>query len=98
MSELGNENTDNGENTDTGNNESVIIGGGMGADGFLDGPGFGDDTGDTGNTGGSGVSGDSGTGSTGSNTIEFPEAISQSVWYEKIYNSDENSQTAKHLV
>lgn len=91
MSELGNENADNGENTgDTGNNGSVITGGGMSADGFLDGPGFGDDIGDI------GVSDPETSGS--NNAIEFPEAISQSVWYEKIYNSDENSQTAKHLV
>lgn len=29
---------------------------------------------------------------------ETPTAISQSVWYEKVYEDEENAETASHLV
>lgn len=32
------------------------------------------------------------------NSIEFPESESQSIWYEKVYESDGNSETANYLI
>lgn len=32
------------------------------------------------------------------NSIEFPESLSQSIWYEKVYESDDNAETANYLV
>lgn len=42
------------------------------------------------------------TGTGGSLVVEdeedAPTAISQSVWYEKVYEDEENAETASHLV
>lgn len=40
------------------------------------------------------------TGTGGSLVVEdeTPTAISQSVWYEKVYEDEENAETASHLV
>lgn len=84
------------ETLEVGAGEGIATGGGADLDDLEDGPS---------GTGGSLVVEDEedpyedSNGSGGSNnTNDSLNAISQSVWYEKVYEDEENAETASHLV